>query len=206
MLKSVLLRGGAVMNFYTGSVTESAAPTLSEVHASDGGAFQRELDGALGKRSGIADNTVDYCCGYQSAFVIISPKIEEKLNSDPEYSEQLSQRLSDILKNQSERLSNSVVIVDKSGEITQHCFSNEREEHPTAEELKEVAKARARKKARLDAYFQLLERVSTKRKLIEQENAKRLVNKKYRFSVSSLDITARSRGITPPPLDPDYFY
>lgn len=194
------------MELYAASVTEQTAPVLPDIRTSDGGAFQKELAGALGKRSGLTDDTAGYCCGYQSAFVVISPRIEEKLRADPEYSEQLSQKLSDILKKQGECLSNSVVIVDKTGEITQHCFSTEREEHPTAEELKEVAKARARKKARLDAYFQLLERVSIKRKLIEQENAKRLVNKKYRFSVSCLDITARSRGITPPPLDPDYFY
>lgn len=195
------------MEFYIGNVSERTASALSDVRASDGGKFQSELAGALGKRSETSADINDYFCGYRGAFVVISPKIEEKLHSDPEYSEQLSQKFEDLLKKQGECLKNSVVIVNKKGEITQHNFHSEREErHPTSEELKEVAKARARKKARLDAYFHLLERVSIKRKLIEQENAKRLINKKYRLSVSGLDITARSRQITAPPMNPDYFF
>lgn len=197
----IVLRGGVTMEFYIGNVTERTAPGLSEIRASDSGGFQSELAGALGKRS---EMTEDNFCGYPG--VVISPKIEEKLRSDPEYSELLSKKLKELLHGQSENLKNSVVIVDKNGEITQHCFSRDREDrHPTAEELKEVAKARARKKARLDAYFRLLERVSIKRKLIEQENAKRFAGKKYRFSVSCLDIIARSRKIAAPPPDPDYF-
>ena len=103
-------------------------------------------------------------------------------------------------------MKDSIVIVNKNGEITQYCTRSKRDEHPTAEELKEVAKARARRQARLDAYFHLLERVSIKRKLIEQENAKRLLNKKYKFSVSGLDILARSQQITAPPANPEYFF
>ncbi len=195
------------MKFYIGSVSERTASARSNICASDGGEFQSELAGALGKLAQASDDPADHFCGYQGAFVVISPKIEEKLHSDPEYSEQLSQKLEELLKKQGECLKNSVVIVNKKGEITQHCFRSKREErHPTSEELKAVAKARARKKARLDAYFHLLERVSIKRKLIEQENAKRLINKKYRLSVSGLDITARSRQITTPPMDPDYFF
>ncbi len=192
------------MEFYIAGVTDKTASVLSENRVSDGGGFQSELAGALGKRSGIAGDTGDNFCGYPG--VVISPKIEEKLRSDPEYSEQLSQKLKELLHGQSESLKNSVVIVDKNGEITQHCFSRDRgDSRPTAEELKEVAKARARKKARLDAYFRLLERVSIKRKLIEQENAKRFAGKRYRFSVSCLDIIARSRKTAAPPPDPDYF-
>ncbi len=195
------------MEFYIGNVSERTASAQSNICVSDGGEFRSELASALGNLSQTSDNTAGYFCGYQGAFVVISPKIEEKLHNDPEYSEQLTQKLKDLLKRQGECLKNSVVIVNKKGEITQHCFRSKREErHPTAEELKAVAKARARKKARLDAYFHLLERVSIKRKLIEQENAKRLINKKYRFSVSCLDITARSRQITAPPMNPDYFF
>lgn len=186
------------MEFYISSVKDKTAPFVSESRVSDKGGFQSELIGALGKRSEIEE---DNFCGYTN--VIISPKIEEKL-SDPEYSELLSKKLKELLHGQSENLKNSVVIVDKNGEITQHSFDRE-EKHPTAEELKEVAKARARKKARLDAYFRLLERVSIKRKLVEQENSKRFAGKKYRFSVSCLDIIARSRKIAAPPPDPDYF-
>ena len=78
-------------------------------------------------------------------------------------------------------------------------------EHPTAEELKEVAKARARRKARLDAYFHTLEKVCIKRKLVEQENAKRVCCKKYR-SVTELGLIAKSRQLTTPPKNPDYFF
>ena len=193
------------MEFYISGVTDKTAPFLSESRVSDKGGFQSELAGALEKRSEISGDIGDNFCGYPG--VVISPKIEDKLRSDPEYSELLSKKLKELLHGQSENLKNSVVIVDKNGEITQHCFSRDREErHPTAEELKEVAKARARKKARLDAYFRLLERVSIKRKLVEQENAKRFAGKKYRFSVSCLDIIARSRKTAAPPPDPDYFF
>lgn len=178
---------------------------------SDSEGFRSELSSALDSRSGILQNSADifgmYGGGYSEAFVAVSPKITEKIRNDPEYSEELSPKLNALLKNQGENLKNCVVIVNREGEISQHCFYSKNEErHPTAEELKAVARARARRKARLDAYFHLLERNSIKRKLIEQENAKRLINKKYRFSVSKLDMTARSRQLTPPPLDPDYFF
>lgn len=176
-------------------------------YAANTGEFQSELNNALGNQTNDLSGFPGYFGGYSDAYVVISPKIEEKLINDPEYYEQLSQKLEELLRGQGENMRNSVVIVNREGEISQHCFRSKREEsHPTAEELKEVAKARARKKARLDAYFHLLERVSIKRKLIEQENAKRLVNKKYRLSVSGLDITARSRQITAPPMNPEYFY
>lgn len=196
------------MDFNIGSIADRAAPAATGANTSDGGLFQSELsDALLCKQSDDTDRFPCYFEGYSDQFVVFSPKIEEKLRNDPEYSEQLSQKIKELLKSQGESLKNSVVIVNKNGEISQYCTRPEREEkHPTAEELKEVAKARARKKARLDAYFHLLERVSIKRKLIEQENAKRLINKKYRFSVSGLDITARARQITSPPLNPDYFF
>lgn len=170
--------------------------------------FQSELETALDSRSGIQQNGTDILGGYSEAFVAVSPKITEKIKNDPEYSAELSQKLNALLKRQGEDLKNCVVIVDRKGDISQHCFYSKEQEdrRPTAEELKAVARARARRKARLDAYFHLLERNSIKRKLIEQENAKRLRDKKYRFSVSGLDIAARSRQLTPPPLDPDYFF
>ena len=171
------------------------------------GGFQSELETALDSRSGIPQNGTDILGGYSEAFVAVSPKITEKLKNDPEYSAELSQKLNALLRRQGEDMKNSVIIVNREGEISQHCFySKDEERHPTPEELKAAARARARRKARLDAYFRLLERNSIKRKLIEQENAKRLVNKKFRFSVSGLDIAARSRQLTPPPLDPDYFF
>lgn len=148
--------------------------------------FRRELDEIL------------------SGNVIISPKIEARLDEDPELSENIVQeirRLGGLNTSGS-----SVVIVNRRGEVSRYSFDKDRREsHPTAEELKAVARARARRQARLDAYFHLLERVSIKRKLIEQENARRFLNKKYRASATQLDSTARARQITPLPLDPSYF-
>lgn len=69
---------------------------------------------------------------------------------------------------------------------------------PTQEELRAVARARARKKARLDAYFHLLEKVCIKRKIVENENAKRGGRKVYCFT-TLLDRLAESRRIIPPP-------
>lgn len=69
---------------------------------------------------------------------------------------------------------------------------------PTQEELRAVARARARKKARLDAYFHLLEKVCIKRKFVENENAKRKGNKVYCFT-TLLDRIAESRELVPPP-------
>lgn len=145
--------------------------------------------------------------GFLSGSVIISPKIENQLYSDSESAREIREKISQAMKELGGELENSIIIVNRQGEVSQYSFKKEKEKiQPTAEELKAVAKARARKKARLDAYFHLLERVSIKRKLIEQENAKAASNKKYRCSVTRLDIIARHRQITSPPLSPDYFY
>ena len=189
----------------TADRTVSAALTS---RASDGGLFQSELADAVSRQSEPSENSDGCHIGKRSgSMVVISPKLEEKLRDDPEYCEELSQKLNELLQSQGKCAKDSIVIVNKNGEISQYCTRPNREpEHPTAEELKEVAKARARRKARLDAYFHLLERVAIKRKLIEQENAKRLLNKKHRLSVSGLDIVARTQQITAPPANPDYFF
>lgn len=137
--------------------------------------------------------------------VIISPKIENQLTGDTETAREIREKISQAMKELgSDR--DSVIIVNRQGEISRYSLKKENDKTQlTAEELKAVAKARARKKARLDAYFHLLERVSIKRKLIEQENAK-ASNKKYRCSVTRLDIIARNRQITSPPLNPEYYF
>lgn len=143
--------------------------------------------------------------GFLSGNVIISPKIQGQLAGGSEAAREIREKISQAMKELgSDR--DSVIIVNRQGEVSHYSFKKENDKtRLTAEELKAVAKARARKKARLDAYFHLLERVSIKRKLIEQENAK-ASNKKYRCSVTRLDIIARNRQITSPPLNPDYFY
>ena len=152
----------------------------------DNGLFQSELAGALGRKP-------------SESMVVISPKIEEKMHSDPEYFEELAQKINELLQNQGSKMKDCIVIVNRDGEISQHCLRSDREKHPTAEELREVAKARARRKARLDAYFHALERAAIKRKLVEQENAKRFLDKKKRLSVSALDMMARTHQIKNPP-------
>lgn len=143
--------------------------------------------------------------GFMPGNVIISPKIENQLTGNSETAREIREKISHAMKELgSDR--DSVIIVNRQGEVSHYSFKKENDKtRLTAEELKAVAKARARKKARLDAYFHLLERVSIKRKLIEQENAK-ASNKKYRCSVTRLDIIARNRQITSPPLNPEYYF
>lgn len=160
---------------------------------SDAGEFQAIVESAVAARNSL--------CGSRSeGFVVVSPKLEEKMNENPELYEDLKQEIEQARKNK-----DCITIFDRIGERTSYSTKNDRQDHPTSEELKEVAKARARRKARLDAYFHLLERVCIKRKLIEQENAKRWARKKYR-SVSDIDCIARSRQILEPPKNPDYFF
>lgn len=142
-------------------------------------------------------------CGLLSGNVIISPKLEARLTGDTESAREILEKIIQA-KKELGGSENSVIIVNRQGEVSHYSFKKEKDKtQPTAEELKAVAKARARKKARLDAYFHLLERVSVKRKLIEQENAKG--SKRYR-SVTQLDNIARNRQITSPPLNPDYYF
>ena len=197
------------MGFYIGEAVDKtlSAPAYA-ARNSDGGLFRSELSDALGKQSS-TDTGKCFCYFGEPSepMVVISQKIEDKMKNDPDYSDELSRKLEELLQNQRGCCKDHILIVNRDGEIMQYCNRHDRKpEHPTAEELKEVAKARARRKARLDAYFHLLERVSIKRKLIEQENAKRLLNKRYRRSVSNLDIEARARQITDPPKNPNYFF
>lgn len=150
--------------------------------SSDNGEFRAVLDFAL------------------SGNVLISPKIEKELLSNSDFAEEIAQKIRELGGG------SGAVIVNRRGEVSRLCFSEKKEEHPTAEELKEAAKARARRKARLDAYFHLLEKNAIRRKLIEQENAKRFLNKKYRLNAAAVDLAARARQTSPPPLNPDYFF
>lgn len=146
--------------------------------------------------------------GFLSGNVIISPKLEDRLSEDSESARELREKILQAIKDLDRKYGDrdSVVIVNRQGEVSQYSFKKEKDRmQPTADELKEIAKARARKKARLDAYFHLLERISIKRKIIEQENAK-TSGKRYRCPVTLLDIIARNRQITSPPLNPDYYF
>lgn len=57
----------------------------------------------------------------------------------------------------------NIVVVDRNGEIERYCPTHDKRlEQKTAEELKEIVKARARKMAKLAAYFKLVERIAVK--------------------------------------------
>lgn len=128
----------------------------------------------------------------KKSFVAVSPKFEEKLTQDPKLAENIAEKI--------EKLSalggkDSVIVVDRRGEVSQYRTKpdprQERAERLEAEERKEALKARLRKKARVDAYVKIVKQNALKRKLIEQENAKR-PRKRYGISVSKLDSMARS--------------
>lgn len=135
----------------------------------------------------------------QKSFVALSPKFEKKLQEDPELAEQTAQKIENLAK-LSElcggNRNSSVIVIDRSGEIKQYCTKpskrDKKLEELEAESLKEAIKARLRKKARVDAYFKIVERNAVKRKLIEQENAKRPRNKRYRYNSSTLNSAVQS--------------
>ncbi len=128
----------------------------------------------------------------KSSFVAVSPKYEEKLLSDPKLADELAEKIDKLSALGGK---DSIIIVDRRGEISQYRTKpdprQERAERIEAEERKEALKARLRKKARVEAYFKIVKRNAIKRKLIEQENAKR-PRKRYGISVSKLDGMARS--------------
>ncbi|MCH5205273.1 MAG: hypothetical protein J1F03_11030 [Oscillospiraceae bacterium] len=134
------------------------------------------------------------------SLVIVSPKFEEAANENPDLYEEIRQKIAQLSQSR-----DNIIIVDRNGDVTNYSTKKKENEHPTAEELKEVAKARARRQARLAMYFQRLEKVCIKRKLIEQENAKRTSRKKYR-SVTELGVIADGQQLAVPPKNPDYFF
>ena len=166
----------------------------------DNSLFQQAVEDAIAGR----DNTeapLTGIPGVTGAYVIVSEKLDDKLKDDPE----LAQKIAEMSKCYGKSCRDNIVVVDRNGEITRYCPKHDkRKDYPTAEELKALARARARKKARLDAYFKLVERISVKRKLIEQENIKRGANKKYRYSPAKIDMIAKSI-LQKPSKEPEYY-
>ncbi|MCM1165212.1 MAG: hypothetical protein NC299_06440 [Lachnospiraceae bacterium] len=139
------------------------------------------------------------------AYVVASPKLGDKLKEQPDLAAELAAKITEMCRCHGESCRDNIVVVDRSGEITRYCPTHDKNnDYPTSEQLKELAKARARKKARLDAYFKLVERLSVKRKLIEQENSKHAFNKKYRYSTAKIDLIARSI-LQKPAKEPEYY-
>lgn len=144
--------------------------------------FQQTLGSTLNKR-----NRPSGAIYFNNrAFVAISSKFEEKMLQNPELAREISQKINEMSSD-----SNNIIIVDRSGEIVQYSTKTEKRDiERELADAKEAAKARLRKKARLDAYFKMLQRNTIKRKLVEQENAKRLSGKKYRCG-TALDFLAK---------------
>ncbi len=143
--------------------------------------------------SGSAYNSIYF---NQKSYVAISPKFEKKLQDDPALAKETAQKIENLTKVYGSDWSSSIIVIDKSGEIkhfqTKPTDREKSLEELEAESVKEAMKARLRKKARLDAYFKVVERAAVKRKLIEQENAKRPRDKRYRCNVAKLNSIAQS--------------
>lgn len=191
------------MGFQINEFSDITALIQSRAQSSDNGLFREAIENALTERD---DSTsLQLAADTDSGYVVVSPKLEEKLKADPELAEELAQKINEMCRCYGENCRDNIVVVDRNGEITHYCTKHDKnKDYPTAEQLKELAKARARKKARLDAYFKLVERISIKRKLIEQENAKCAVNKKYRYSVGKIDLIAKSI-LQKPSKEPEYY-
>ena len=170
----------------------------------DNSLFRQAIEDAITEREASA-NTLSGIPGVTSGYVIVSDKLENKLKDDPDLAEELARKIAEMSKCYGKSCRDNIVVVDRNGEITRYCPKHDKpKDYPTAEELKALAKARARKKARLDAYFKLVERISVKRKLIEQENIKRGANKKYRYSPAKIDMIAKSI-LQKPSKEPEYY-
>lgn len=170
----------------------------------DNSLFREAVENAVAER----ENSVTVPTGIPgvtSGCVVVSKKLEDKLKDNPDLAEELAQKIAEMSKCYGKTCRDSIVAVDRHGEITRYCPKHDKsKDYPTAEELKALAKARARKKARLDAYFRLVERISIKRKLVEQENIKRGANKKYRCSPLKIDMIAKSI-LQKPSKEPEYY-
>lgn len=132
----------------------------------------------------------------QKSFVAISPQFEKKLQQDPELAEQTAQKIDNLTKVFGSDYRNSMIIIDRRGEIkhyqTQSDERTKKAEELEAEALKDAVKARLRRQAKLEAYFKIVKRNAIKRKLVEQENAKRPRGKRYRYNSASLNSVAMS--------------
>ena len=156
--------------------------------ADDG--FRQAIEDALNDKYPIYDSIYFN----KKSYVAISSKFEEKMRDDPELAREIAQKIEDMTRGLGSSYKDSMIVIDRSGEITQYSTKtgDKRDREREIEELKEVAKARRRRKARLDAYFKIVQQNAVKRKLIEQENVRRPRGKRYRSDPVKLDSMVRS--------------
>ena len=150
--------------------------------------FKKAVEDALGMNS--AYNSIYY---NKKSFVAVSPTFEKKLQDDPELAKEISQKIDEMTSSMTGSKYRHTIIIDRRGEITEYTEKpyDRKAAKKELDERKEVERARLRRRAKLDAYFKLLNQMSMQRKLIEQENRKRLQNKRYKVSGSSAQSIAQ---------------
>ena len=143
----------------------------------------------------------------RNSHIVISPKFEARIQDDPELALEIAQKIKSMTSSLGSHCKDNTIIIDRSGEITQYSPKSydKKAREREIEDAKEVAKARLRRKARLDAYFKIVQQVSMKRKLVEQENIKRPRNKRYRSDIVRLDSIVKSILQQPNNTLPYYF-
>ena len=190
---SIEIKDLAELYFRTGSTRTGSAD--------DG--FQQAVEDALNDKNSIY-NAIYF---NKKSYVAISSKFEEKMREDPELAREIAQKIEEMTRGLGSAYKDSMIVIDRSGEITQYNTKtgSKQDREREIEELKEVAKARLRRKARLDAYFKIVTQISMKRKLIEQENVKRPRNKRYRSDITKLDSIVKSILQQPRNTLPYYF-
>lgn len=175
---------------------------LSELSAarSRGNAAKSADDGfSEAVLNAISDRDSSYNSIYfnQKAFVAISPQFEKKLQQDPELAERTAERIDNLTKVFGGDYNSSMIVIDKRGEVKHYQTQTDEKARKKAEDLeaealKDAIKARLRRLAKKEAYFRIVERNAVKRKLVEQENAKRPRGKSYRYDTAKLNSVALS--------------
>lgn len=177
------------------SLAELAACSGAKPPALGDDSFRQAVESACGS-----------VCFDKETFVAISPMLEQKMLEDPDLARDIARKLEDVTRAFGSDDKNRMVVVDRSGEITQYSTKTRRDkELREAENAKEAAKARLRKKARLEAYFKIVRQAAIKRKLIEEENIRRPRGKRYRSGGTQLDSIAKSILQQPNRTYPFYF-
>lgn len=169
----------------------NAAHSRSAAVSADDG-FSEAMINAINDRDS-AYNSIYF---NQNAFVALSPQFEKKLQQDPELAKQTAQRIDNLTKVLGGDYKSSMIVIERRGEIKQYRTQTDEKakkaEELEAKALKDAIKARLRRQAKIEAYFKIVERNAIKRKLIEQENAKRPRDRRYRYNSAKLNSVAMS--------------
>lgn len=186
-----------LVNIRINSLPELFETGFPAVRTSPDDDFRKAVNEALG-------NSIYF---NRKSFVAISPKYEQKLLQDPELARELAEKINSMTSGFGSAQSNRVIVVDRSGELNDYSIKSYDKKAAQREydERKEAERSRLRKKARQEAYFKIVQQISIKRKLVEQENLKRARGKRYSVSGTRLDSVAKSILGQPNNTYPFYF-